>query len=365
MSSLRDRRRFLQTLGALAGTAAAAPVLAGDSPFSLAAPSLSGQLRVGIALPEFGAEERRAQAWLAGLKLGLGQAAAIEIEAAGALAMQVCQASERLLQRGVQVVVGAIAPIRARDVGRSLQRSNAVFLNAEPGAHILRANDGHAKVFHHTLHAWQASYATGRWAAGAAGRRAAIVASFRESGYDTLAAFRLGFAAAGGEVVSQEISGIPGRERSAEECLQSVQCQAPDFVYAAGTAVAGAVGAPLSSSAQGRADQHFADCYAQFSGRAADAFALLGFEAGSLLQAAAQQALAQGLSLARSLASAGFQGPRGLVRMNPATRSTTAESFVDAAGARLPHLQTFDEQMVLADPSWRQAVSGWVVPYAA
>ncbi|HWY25266.1 MAG TPA: hypothetical protein VNX47_10130 [Nevskia sp.] len=356
-----SRRRFLRTLGALAGTAAAAPVLAGES---VLAPPFRGDLRVGVAVPAFGADASRAGAWLAGLRLALGDAAVITTEPAGPYSAQVAAAAGRLLQCGAQVIVGAVAPTRAREVATMFARSDGVFLNAEPGAQIVRTADGHAKVFHHSLHAWQASYATGVWAATAVGRRAATVASFRESGYDTLTAFQLGLESAGGEVVSQQVSGIPGRQRSDAECIDAARCVASDFVYTAGLAADGAISAPLSR-AQGLPDAAFAAHYAQATGRVADAYALLGYEAGGLLLDAAQQAREQGWSLAHGLAGASVQGPRGLVRMNPVTRTSTAEAFVDAAGARLAQLRTFDERPVLAHPAWRQALSGWIVPYAA
>jgi ABC-type branched-subunit amino acid transport system substrate-binding protein len=358
-----SRRRFLRAFGAVAGAAAATPLFAGES--ALLAPSFSGRLRVGVALPAFGEQQHRTTAWLAGLGLALDDGAEVEIEPAGACAPEVGAAAVRLLQRNVHVVVGAVTPAYARDVAGAFDGSDAVFLNAEPGAHIVRSTDGHAQVFHHSLHAWQASYATGAWAAGSAGyRRAATVASFRESGYDTLAAFRLGLESAGGAVVSQQVSGIPGRGRSVAECLEAMRCDSPDFVYAAGLAAEGAVSAPLSRTG-GKPEAAFAARYGQRTGHAADAYALLGYEAGGLLLDAAQQAREQGLSLSRGLAGAAFQGPRGWVRMNAATRTTTAEAFVDAAGAPLAELRGFDEQRVLAHPAWHLAVSGWAVPYAA
>ncbi len=370
VSAAVSRRRFLRD-AAVAGAAAAGTVAGGWAlrPFAAAGATT---VRVAVVPPSFG--QGLSASWLNGLRLAFAGAPAVVVDtAAPALgSLQVAAASRRLALAGADIIVGAVTPQGARDVARALRGTPALFLNAEPGAQILRPGDYEANVFHHSLHLWQANYATGVWAAQAIGSRAATLSAYLESGYDTVAAFAMGFTAGGGQITGETVSHVPGRSQTVNEVLAGLQAGQPDFVYinASGAraeelleAAPRALAAPFARAA-GQPDAAFSRAYSQANGTPADAFALLGYEAGSLILAAREHSRHSGDDLRAGLAEASFDSPRGMLRMDRGSHASTAEAYVDRAGAALPWLAKVSEPVALAHAGWEQAVSGWSLPYA-
>lgn len=372
-----SRRRFLRNL-AVAGGSAAVPLgvssvaqaftLGAPSAFTLGAPS---HLRVGLAMPAFGKDGAQTASLVQGLRLALAGAPDVTFaDAAPGTAMEQVAALGRA---GADLVIGAVTPHGARHVGAALRGSRTVFLNVEPGAQILRPRDYHAWVFHHTLNLWQANYAAGVQAASARGRRAAILSSYIESGYDTSAAFTAGFESSGGTVVGLAVSHVPGQTATLPQLVSELHAAGADFIYvnASGERAAellaavgpNAVAAPFAQS--GLADTPFANAYLKVAGAAPDAYALLGYEAGNLVLAAASSAQTRGSSLAAALREARFTGPRGSIHMQAGSHATCAGRYVDAGGAALKHLPEIAEAQALAHVGWPLAVSGWTLPYGA
>ena len=219
-------------------------------------------------------------------------------------------------------------------------------------------------LFRHTLAQWQADWALGRWAAAHVGHRAALATSFHDGGYDTLAAFRLGFEGAGGEILRTHITHLPPEMGPDGPLVAPPLATGPDFLYASyagpealdfvqayagsgladrvpllgtGFLTAGPVLPLLGEAALGiRTAAAWADGsddevartfradYRTATAREPDPFALLGFET-ALLASAAFRAAGDGATpalLRDALLATDVAGPRGRVTMRPATQGT-------------------------------------------
>ncbi len=359
------RREFLHSAGLIAA-ASAAP--------SLAWTVGSGKpLRTVILKPGF-ANLQHSKAWFDGLMLALRRQPDIDLSVRELPASTAAQVGEiaAAAKAGAQLVVSAISPRQIEAVAKNLAASGCLFFNVEPGAQVLASAP--ARVYSHSLQLWQAAAAMGRQGVREHGERAAMLASFRESGYDTLTAFDQGVEASGGRVVVQRIAGIPGGEHRMQRLLKGLHAEPADFLFVAAhgdelhalqEASAGRrIFGPLPNSGGAKPEAAFARSYARAYGHAPDAFALLGFEAGALLADASARMQADGLSPSAALAAARIDGPRGRVLMNPHTRQTTAPGFVDARGGPLAGLIPFEDVNLLAHARWTAAVSGWTTAYA-
>jgi hypothetical protein len=355
-----SRRRVLLGLGLAAASPVLNPSLLDRSRRTAGAP-----LQVGVVLPPYAD-----RGWLNGLRLALADAPAVELrlERASGLGSDIAATAQQLAAQGVPLVIGAATPAWSARIGAALGGSDTLFLAVEPGAHLARPEDFHPAVFRHTLHLWQAHCAAGACAVRERGRRAALLASYRESGYDTLTAFAVGVDVAGGTLVDSRIAGVPGRERTVAECAAGLACAAPDFVYVAAdhaeanallADISGGIAAPFAAAAP--AEAGFRESYRQRWAAAPDALALLGFETGRLLSAVA----ATPGTLRDALRTARFESPRGALAMDARSQGTQAVAYVDRGGAVLSQLQPIDESAILAHPAWRSAQSGWSVPYAS
>jgi branched-chain amino acid transport system substrate-binding protein len=364
-----SRRKFLRTLAILGGGVA---VPAGFSSIANAlTPGSAARLRIGVAFPAFGNEGAQTATLINGLRLALLSAPGIHLDvlSEGTVRSRI----KTLSATGVDLIIGAVTPRVAFEVGHQLKDSNAVFLNVEPGAHLQRSKDVQPNVFHHTLQLWQAHYAAGV-AAVSRGSRAAILSSYHESGYDSTSAFIAGFESAGGQVIAQAVSHVPGRDVSLSQTVSELRQGNPDFIYvnASGARAAeltqavgaDALAAPFAQTG-GVTEPRFVRSYQQATGRDADAYALLGYEAGQLVLAATHQMTEGSLTLRSALSTAAFTGPRGSIQMQAATQTTSASAYVSASGGVLTQLAAVTEHEARAHAGWKDAVSGWSLPYAA
>jgi branched-chain amino acid transport system substrate-binding protein len=257
-----------------------------------------------------------------------------------------------------------------------------VFLNAEVGANLVFPSEKQENVFHHTLHYWQANWAAGTWAAQTLGKRAVVLATFYEAGFDALAAFQLAFEQAGGEVLRTVISHSLTEAWLPQETLSRLAALKPDFVYLMGMGeqVAELQAAFQSSPMVGRVPflmsgfahtegtrsaglADFARSYHLETGEQSEAMALLGYGTGLLIQAARQTMAQTGVSLTQALSTATFDSPRGRVSMDAEIHATTASAFVNGEGKLLADLSAVDATIARLHPGWSEIRTGWITPY--
>jgi branched-chain amino acid transport system substrate-binding protein len=421
----RSRRRFLGLACLAAGALAAGPIVAAggaDGRMSGAGRASPTPLRVGVLLPRSTICPDLAANLLAGLRLALGDSGrriagrAIELTPVdiGVLPSQARRAARLFDERTVDLLVGMAGPRVAGDLQAGCAAGETVIIAGGLGENIPRPGDCRPAVFTHSLSAWRANLALGAWAARTVGRSAALAASFYDSGYDTLYAFRLGFEHAGGTILATHVTHRPHAPDATGSLAAPLAALRPDLVFAAycgepavefvrAYAASDLAGrAPLLGSAfladarllpaQGEAalgittalgwadgldapaSRAFADAYRRAAGRAPDAFAALGFEAGQLVERAVVAVdgdLSRTERLGAALADAPLAGPRGPVVMRAETRAADGPLYLRRvrrrdgalANVALDYLAPVVEQDALIAPARASPKTGWLNAY--
>lgn len=416
LASRPNRRTFLKSLGLLTGGLAfdQIPLLARPVSSRTALPS------IGLLVPETASCPNLGRNLADGLKLALTQSVpgragepALFTAPYGSSPMAAAEEARRLVDaHNVDLLVGVMNPAIAARLDRFLESKDRILLVADPGANIVRSSEHSGRIFYASLGYWQSGYAAGQWMVRNAGRRAFVASSFYESGFDALHAFRLGAESAGGEVAGSHISHVPPDPADMRRTMEMIGEVRPDFVYAvySGSEAVDFVGAyagspsvrtiPLAGSAfladqldlrsagrlsdgirscgcwsesiPGEENSSFMDSYRASTGRAADAFSLLGYESGLLIADAAGRSAGSLFStLPDALRHAGITGPRGRVQMDPVTQVASGPLIVhetrwtgtrrsESILATIPPAGTRD---AIID-AWRQETrTGWLNPY--
>lgn len=323
-------------------------------------------INIGVLLPDAGSRGDLGTSLLAGMELYLiqtggtlaGRAARLETRRYGTRPARANVLGTELLAGGASVVTGLLSRNAIASLRPLLAERHTPLVVADIGANAIRHNAYSPYVFRNALSFWQSGWAFGHWAATQLGRRATIVSAFYESGYDALFAFRHGFEQAGGEVVATHVTHRPDGATDLQALLGTVHATGSDFVYLLasgspagefarayaeaglagrvplagaawsldeallaehGPALSGALSAlPWSPALDTAENQAFTQAYATYSGRAADAGALLGYDTARMLDVALQASDGEtGEGLRAALGGVSFRGPRGDTHMHP------------------------------------------------
>ena len=287
-------------------------------------PGLGASGRIGVLLPASTIYPNLGRNFLAGLQLAAeGRPWDMVVRETGTGATSSYAVTQQLLTReGVQGIIGMIDPLSIAFLRGALQAHQATLLAVSLGENLLRVDKADTRVTYHSLDLAPTAVAFGAWAARALGRTAVLATSCYDSGYDTFAAFRLGFENAGGQVRHTVTTHLPTGGPNLAGVMRDIATARPDFVYAAycgpgavdwvsaykAAGLAGAIplaGSPfltdeallptlgaaalgiLTASPAPSGDQAaalaFADAYQARTGRPADLLALLGYETARLL----------------------------------------------------------------------------------
>lgn len=378
-----SRRNFLKAAGSFAGAFVAAPVAAVGAPAAadtFATAASSGSLvaqgasqayrpvRIGLLLTQSQLQPELAQSMLSGMRLALAQASdqaggrPVEIRTAQ-VSVSPYRAAEQARQfvmaEQVDLLVGFVGGQTAALLRPLLHERQIPLIVNTVGANVPRPASASPYIVRNSLQQWQASWALGAWAAASIGPRAVVASSFYESGYDTLHVFGQGFQSAGGTVLSTHVTHRPDQTGDLSAVMAAIAAARPDVVYAAyggklalsfvqAYAQAGLSSAiPLVASPfmvdegllaqHGRAGLHirsglswspllqtaenraFLVAYQARTGQTADAFAVLGHDAGRLIVQALNAVAGEIRTgrLAQALGAASFVGPRGQVTAQP------------------------------------------------
>lgn len=264
-------------------------------------------------------------------------------------------AADLLASSTVNVLAGFVCANAAVQWEPMLARHGVPLLVGDAGANALAPAARTPWVVRNSLGYWQTAWATGRWAAKALGPRAIVAVGPADSAFDQLPAFERGFASAGGRVQDLLFTAAPDGTSRLEALAQKVRQTRPDFVYvlasgpdarafrqfwnASDTAsqvplvAGGMLGEEMAGAAPASSQVWAARTHAGTSALDTHAsailptpFHLLGFEMAQRMHAAAIHggAQAHGLVLAKAMAQAALQTPRGEVRIDPTTGETLA-----------------------------------------
>jgi branched-chain amino acid transport system substrate-binding protein len=408
------RRHFLQTALAVAG-GIAGMAAASSRGEAMALPPANPAARVGLLLPQSSLYPHLGESFLDGMRTGLWQAGATRVllvaaEVGIGVSAAVARCQQLIADEGVDLVVSAANANVAAAVGPMLDRSGRLFIGADGGANLARPDEQGSRVFWNSLGYWRANWAMGAWAARQMGRKAFVAASFYESGYDSINAFRLGFESAGGQVVQTSITHVPPEATDWQALSTAIRQAKPDFVYGlyAGQpavdfvqayAAAGLAGRiplaaapftvdetllpelgdaalgirsclPWSAALDTAENQAFAAALQAETGRAPNAFALLGYDT-ALMVAGALRAAGSAGDLRLALERVSWASPRGRLKMNAATHSTVSPLYVrevkrsadrlqNVVIATLPEIGEQDERL---EPLRTGVKTGWLNTY--
>jgi branched-chain amino acid transport system substrate-binding protein len=371
-----DRRRFLKLAGGGAGVAALVPLTSGGS---VLAGSRGASLRVGVLVPSGGEYAAMGPSFLQGLRLGFsgkGAGATSSIttaEAAGGFA-GAGSGAQALVRDGVDVVVAGVTLPVAGQIGPILADAGIPLVVANMGAHVVRPSDRDPNALHVTLGAGQSSFALGRWAARAIGTKALLTTALADGGYDLVYAFRRGFESGGGGVVDTVVTHVDRED--IDGLARAISGTGPDLVFAThtGSRAVGFVrayakngrtrGTPLlmdgfgvDESLLGRqgtsalgirsgaawsprlrlpATREFQRLFRAATGRRADAFALLGYDAARLVRLGVERSRTAGSrlrNLPTALAGATMESPRGATTVEPTTNALLGPTYLRRVSA--------------------------------
>jgi branched-chain amino acid transport system substrate-binding protein len=346
---------------------------------------LGEPLKVGVLLPRSAAYPVLGTNLLAGMRHYASQAAGRPLqliaESIAANQSDAHRGALKLLdQNRVDLLAGVLNPSVAASLRGTLADRRTFLVVADIGANVPRESEDNSLVAYSSLGYWRASHAMGRWAAQNMGRRAAIATSFYDGGYDTIYAFRLGFEAAGGQILDTFVSHRPtDADDHLAPMMAGIAAVQPDLVYAiysgreagdflrayaasslagrvplAGTSFAAgdqALDAPMAlpwaASLDNAENRAFVAGYQAAVGRAPDMLALLGYDTAHLIDAAVAAAgdHRDTQRLQQALGEVAFASPRGLVAMDPQTRSLVAPLYLGTV--RQAALKPLDDSLVL------------------
>ncbi|MBI5074547.1 MAG: ABC transporter substrate-binding protein [Nitrospirae bacterium] len=310
----------------------------------------------------------------------------------------------------VNLVTGILNNAAASSLSSFARDEKFVLVASSLGESMARKTDMFPGTFHCSMNFSQANWAMGRWAADNMGPSCVVAASFYDTGYDTLQAFRMGYQIAGGMIKETFISDAGSGTPNFDRLFSAIEAARPDFIYAlySGSQGAGFIKAYASSGLAGRiplacsshlsggdslaaigplaagiktcvpwrsdlcapGSESFAANYAKVAGRSLDSFGLLGYETAGMILSALS--LTQGktgniTALTGAFAEAAFNSPRGRLQMNPMTNATSAPLFihefrmeggrpVTRAIAECSPLPEYDRRL---QPMWVAERSGW------
>ncbi len=230
-----NRRKFLKT----AGWAALTPVIPGL--ISLRGGwGRSGKLRAALLIPSSAIYPDMAKNFLAGMEVYRNNYPRNELfqlkyssHDTGIGPGKALNTARKLIQNeNIDLITGIIDPSLNPGLVNLCQEKGVLLIANNAGANIQDQHDDNSYLIQNSMQYWQTNLAMGRWAAQNLGRRAVVAASFYESGYDALYAFRHGFEAGGGNVLQTVISNKPDAPDDLLAPIGTIRQYKPDFVFA-------------------------------------------------------------------------------------------------------------------------------------
>ncbi len=374
---LVTRRSFLQWSGMVAGAGLAAPFISQPGDASASPGNAVQPLKMGVLLPDLGVEGSLASRFLEGIQAGADAfCARRQIEffthAAGTTPAGAYEVARTLLGGGIKLVLWLSDSPISSNLRRLFEEHQSVLLMSGAGANLPRLEDSSTAIFHHSLGYWQSAWGLGKQAVSQLGKRAWILSSLYDSGYDTPYTFQQGFEAAGGQVLGWSVTHKkPGDLKEALARLRDQKVdlaagfycgsQGADFLN--GWAESG-LRHPLVGGGGLRAKGE-TPVFAwrnRMKGQQADAFRaacirrgvvdpeefhLLGFEAIGLIEMAQRTVDERRAgSLQEGLENAQLESPRGLLRINKPSHMVTGPLYQGADAAQAIAQPGFDEPLV-------------------
>jgi len=409
-----SRRKLIQTLSVLGGSAVAATALPTSLSAAIAKPVVKGSvmsdnLTAVVLLPRRNSYLNPSSGGFRnGLELALSSASNricnLRIEEVGRGINTAVRKTRRVLeQESADLVIGLLnpkvgallAPLCESYKKPLVMATVGERLHPIPSSNVVTVSLGYS----------QTGYALGQ-NIGQSGVRAVIASSFRESGFDALAAFEQGFSKGGGKVISRWVAEEKSPLSDYSTFFSKIKEENPDYIYASfngedaakfiheyvnsgiRTPLVGSsfmftpeilaytpiiessvkVGSTWQLSNEAPLNAEFKAEYLSTFGLDANAYAVLGYETG-LLVASALANKNDISSLPAVLRAAQIAGPRGVLQFDEATQSFMSGISI-ANGQSGTQLKISPDSIAsgvksLVTESALAVRGGWINPYLA
>lgn len=134
-------------------------------------------------------------------------------------------------ENDIDVLVGLLNSEVCTHISSTIQNSKTPFILANAGEnHPVPEIRNNQYIFLNHLALYQSNYRLGELMVKNAGKKALIVTSFYDSGYDALFSFRLGVEKAGGEVVDTLVEQAGDTDFN-QKVFEKIENEKPDFVF--------------------------------------------------------------------------------------------------------------------------------------
>ena len=212
------RRDFLKAAGIGLAANSVAPVVQPLQGFTARNPLL----RVGVLVPSVQIFPLPRQNFIAGIKTYLRQSnRKIELSVNSYDLALVTQNVQKLIEtEQVDVVIALIGANLAERLRLTFEQAGILLIAADTGANAIRVDETCPYIIHHTLNLWESSWAMAAQAVKQFGPRMVSIASFHDSGYDSLYAAFLGAQYAGGSVAESSVTHIKPGSNGVETALE-------------------------------------------------------------------------------------------------------------------------------------------------
>lgn len=141
------------------------------------------------------------------------------------------KAEKLLLQEDVDLTIAFCSIFKLKELIDVFTAYKKPLIHIDIGGRILKKEHISPYVTHHTLNLWQASYTAGRYAVKAFGKKAAIIGSYYDCGYQITEAFVQGLNDEGGKVDCFWVGPMDYKLESYDDMIEAIQIAKPDFVY--------------------------------------------------------------------------------------------------------------------------------------
>ena len=232
---MSNRRDFLRILGTGMAAASAGPAMAGAS--KLKTPERT--LKVGVLSPQSNICPQYPYAFMNGFRLGVDQHKALkkqhieivnEPNGYGTPFLSKQNTQKLLYENNVDLMVGILGNEVVGQFGDLFEKKQVPFVVCNAGEYYAVSSiQKNPYLFFNTLGFYQSAYASGRYAATKYGKKGLLIASFYDSGYDSLYAFIKGVETAGGEVETHVVKS--NEKEGLSSAISKAQNSGFDFVY--------------------------------------------------------------------------------------------------------------------------------------
>lgn len=414
-----SRRNFLKQIGLAAATIGIAPISqAAVTPFR----SLKSDLKIGLLLPENKGYQHLADHYLTGFKSILLSRNPGE-KLSGIHTEHYCisgndfykKIKSLLLESDVDIVVAHASNHLISSVMNLFDKTEKFLLASVLGENIGISLPVSPFVYINSLNLWQSNWLAGRWVASRTVEKVAIVNSFYDAGFDSSSTFKNGFENGGGQQIKNFMFDPPGIKTDPQSVISEIEQYAPStiFVNLSGNEANAflkvflnsgmnenveLVASPLALTEQAlphlgagccgiksvftwsprlenKANLEFLSLLQDKKVENPDIFHLLGYETAMMILDAEKRVGSTGFnthSFSLALESLTIEGPRGLVKMDNMShtssapyylREVTVSKFKFVNMVVTDQLAAIDEKEESIRREHSGLASGWINPY--